>query len=392
MARRASLPSLVAVSITFYVVLVTTLFFAIVHRTGGTFVYALDDPYIHLAMAEQIAHGHYGINPLEASSPSSSILWPLLLTPLSGSPLQAYLPLAWNLIFGLVSGGLIGVFVERLPGFGKGESPRMLWLQKVAIAVLLIFVANLASLTFLGMEHVLQIMLAICCAIAMVDALQGRSIPIWCLAAAVIGPSVRYENLALTVAIAIALAGLRQTRKAVVVLALAVTPLIAFGIFLRARGLPMLPISVLMKRSANVNPMAPDLGAVRTFLYNLSQDVRMAERGSLVLLLVILIAIFLRDRVRMHRFVLAGTAVVAVAQLVVGKFGWFHRYQVYALIFVSMVLLRLAMEDRKVRFMHVAAVLFFCAAPFLRGTSLTPLAAAEVFEQQYQMHRFEAEF
>ncbi len=38
---------------------------AVVARVGP-FTYALDDPYIHLALAEEIARGHYGVNPGEA--------------------------------------------------------------------------------------------------------------------------------------------------------------------------------------------------------------------------------------------------------------------------------------------------------------------------------------
>lgn len=45
----------------------------IVLRTGGL-AYTLDDPYIHLSLAEEILHGNYGINPGEAASPSSSML------------------------------------------------------------------------------------------------------------------------------------------------------------------------------------------------------------------------------------------------------------------------------------------------------------------------------
>src|SRR5262245_45707833 len=49
---------------------------AILVLNGGTFTYTLDDPYIHLSVSEQIRSGSYGINPHEASAPSSSILYP----------------------------------------------------------------------------------------------------------------------------------------------------------------------------------------------------------------------------------------------------------------------------------------------------------------------------
>src|SRR3989442_3378698 len=66
---------------------------SILRLNEGRFTYTLDDPYIHLALAERIREGHYGINPGEPSAPSSSILWPFLLAPVAGSGLAEYLPL-----------------------------------------------------------------------------------------------------------------------------------------------------------------------------------------------------------------------------------------------------------------------------------------------------------
>ena len=44
---------------------------------AGVFEYPLDDVYIHLAMAEKIARGTYGVNLGEPASASSSIrCWP----------------------------------------------------------------------------------------------------------------------------------------------------------------------------------------------------------------------------------------------------------------------------------------------------------------------------
>jgi hypothetical protein len=54
---------------------------AIVLLNGGHFTYALDDAYIHLALARNIAHGHYGVNAGEFAAPASSALWPFLLAP-----------------------------------------------------------------------------------------------------------------------------------------------------------------------------------------------------------------------------------------------------------------------------------------------------------------------
>ena len=236
----------------FYLLLVAVLFFTIRARNGGHFTYALDDPYIHLALAENLAHGHYGINPTEFSSPSSSILWPFLLIPFAGTSFHEYLPLVWNLIFGVISACLIGFVIAKWSNI-RGNNDTAIWLKQAVAAALLMMIANLPSLTIIGMEHVLQVLTAICCAIALMYALSGQSIPGYCLAAAVIAPSVRYEGISLTMAVAAALLGMNERRKAATLLAVSILPVIAFSAFLHSKGLPLLPMSVLVKESISSN-------------------------------------------------------------------------------------------------------------------------------------------
>jgi hypothetical protein len=76
---------LIAFSVGLYLFLCAVLVAGVLIKTHGHLVYSLDDPYIHLGLAENIAKGHYGINLTEYSSPSSSILWPFLLVPFAGN-------------------------------------------------------------------------------------------------------------------------------------------------------------------------------------------------------------------------------------------------------------------------------------------------------------------
>ena len=70
----------------------------ILRLNQGFFTYILDDAYIHLALAENIAKGTYGVNPGEFAATSSSILWPFLLTPFARFELA---PLILNLLTGI---------------------------------------------------------------------------------------------------------------------------------------------------------------------------------------------------------------------------------------------------------------------------------------------------
>ena len=70
-------------------------------------------PYIHLALSEGIARGHYGINAAEAASPSSSVLWPYLLSLFAHARWQVTAVLGINLVAGVVAAVLLGALVAK---------------------------------------------------------------------------------------------------------------------------------------------------------------------------------------------------------------------------------------------------------------------------------------
>lgn len=74
-----SLPPLAATVV--LLAMVASVWGSIRYYTGANFAYALDDAYIHMAMAKNLAHhGVMGATRFEFTSSSSSPLWTLLLT------------------------------------------------------------------------------------------------------------------------------------------------------------------------------------------------------------------------------------------------------------------------------------------------------------------------
>ena len=381
------------IAVATYLVLCVVLFRAILARNGGHFLYALDDPYIHLALAQNIAHGHYGINPGEPASPASSLLWPFLLAPFAHLSRFEFVPLLLNLLAGIAAAVLAGAAVARWPTL-PSESPRLELIRRLLSTFALVFIANLLGLTFIGMEHTLQVFLAGAGAWGILCCLRARPIPLWCLIATAFGPLVRYENLGISVALVIALYGQRRPKAAVTLLAASILPLLLFSFFLHHLGLPWLPTSVLVKsqvpgatglRQHSFNLIADNLAAVFTEPHHTLVAILFLTLAALAIQ-----ACYEPDRPR--RFALTGAALAAGLHLLVGRFHWFHRYEVYIVFFSALIVLHAAHERPRGLLGWYAMGLFGCSLLYLQAAHDVPASSHDVFREQYQMHRFANDF
>ncbi len=378
---------LVALSVALYALVAACALVCVWRLADGHFVYSLDDPYIHLAVAEKLAHGHYGINALEVSSPSSSVIWPFLLVPFSGTPFHPYLPLVWNLLAGLISATLIGVAVAEWPERWAMDR----WRRSIAIVSLLL-IGNLVGLTVLGMEHGLQVSLAIGVAFGVCRVLDGRPFPGWCIVAAAVAPSVRYEGLACTLVAGIILLSEGRKRLALGMFLFAVAPLLALAAFLHGHGLPMLPVSVLVKgkaAGAQTHGLQTLLRLAGSGIFHAATD---PTRWPLVVLCLMLGSAAWREPTRLRQYALTGATATVGLHLLFGRFGWLHRYEIYALIFGSLIVLRLLAEDPPQRLGWFTMGLLALAGPYASAIPAAVLSSRDVYDQQFQMHRFATEF
>jgi hypothetical protein len=217
------------------------------HRTGGRFVYGLDDPYIHLSIARNFAmHGIWGVTPYAHSASNSSPLWGLLLAAairIGGD--SVYWPLGFG-ILASVSATLLVYYRFVLAGLRTSVA--------IAAAAGVFAIAPLHLLPFIGMEHCLQILLDILFLFWVSDSL-GR---INRASDAGIGLILtllmclcRYESVCLIV---VPFGVLLWRRDWLSALCLGLGPIVAiggFGLCSHSVGMPWVPNSIVLKGSVH---------------------------------------------------------------------------------------------------------------------------------------------
>ena len=374
---------------------------AILVKCGGRFIYPLDDPYIHLALARNIAHGHYGLNPHEASAPSSSILWPLLLAPFSFTRYFEYAPLAINLVLTLLTTScLFACFAGCL------KRPAL----AATLAVATVIASNAIGVALTGMEHSLQMWLTVLVAYGLIQVNRGHHAPPSLAVALVLGPLVRYENMAVTLCACVYLLFAGRKDLAFIGLLLPAIGIAGFSLFLKSQGLGLLPSSVIAK-----TPMVAALGAgpssfvVPTQVQNMMGSIawtmlntlvttlpqRLATHFGLFAILAVLGAFTLKPAKSVRLWITFG--LILLLQLVFGRIGWFQRYEVYLYPFGLAMLVyfrrkalnaELSVPRQAIRFAVIVLFLAVMGVESLQTAYDTPLASACVYRQQYQMMRF----
>ncbi|MDF2766153.1 MAG: putative rane protein of unknown function [Rhodospirillales bacterium] len=334
---------------------------AILWLGAGRFSYTLDDAYIHLAVAEELARGGYGINPGEFAAPASSILWPALLAPFAPFEWHLFVPLLLNI------GALLGCVALLCRLFGTALQDRATTALRNGLAIILPLAAGLVPIAFTGMEHLLQAWLGL-----------------------------RYESLALTLPLAALLWRGGYRRQVAATLGALALCLAAFSALLLSHGLPPLPSSVLSKAGS----AGADLSLARSLLSGLGRQFAQGEGWLLLaLMLALLSAAALLRRCRGLALALAGaTALHLCFGLTRTSFG---RYEAYILIldlaFLAMLAAPRLADLAKARGSALALIAAGLLLTPLWPTALArlatvPLAADNIASQQREMRRFATEF
>lgn len=383
---------------------------AVLQLNDNTFTYAIDDPYIHMALSESIAKLHYGINLEEASAPSSSILWPFLLAPFAPTPIHVYVPLAINILCTLGSAAMLLALFLRA-GLARATYGPMLAALFTSIAVVGL---NMIPIVFVGLEHCLQVFLILLIVHGLAVFLEEGRIPWYLVLGIVLGPILRYEIAAVSCAAILVL--LLRRRFLAPILSLLVIALVIglFSAMLHFQGLSPLPSSVLVHSEIarqSVGQGEADgaaallqsvLAKVKTHVVNL-KDIMFTAEGRIVGAIGVLLAaqFLLAPRDPLAYLRLFGVLAI-FGTFLGGKFGSsFFRYEtapvvlaVALLAYTNGPVLRTLGErfrPGRVAFVALAVVMTLFARYWFEGVQ-QPIGANNVYQQQYQMHRFLTDF
>jgi hypothetical protein len=385
-----------AVGIIFLLLIVLVELVTILTYNSGHLVFTLDDPYIHLALAENIMEGHYGINTEEFSAASSSILWPFLLAPFAGSPFGVYFIFLLNCLAAIGSLYFFWKILCYLFPKTDMEPVERNWLIGILL-VLFIPAINLVGLILTGMEHSIQVFLVVLTMWGLLFEMRENRVPMWLLLVIIVSPLIRYENLAVSFPALIYLFIRGHRAKSLIAAGIIVAIMGAFSLFLVNLGLEPLPNSILAKSS-----VMSSHGRIGSILANFQTN-RKNPRGAL---LIIAVAFFISQALKrkvISRDKLFALVIAAgiIAHIFVGRNGWYNRYEIYiwtvsmigALFFLRKHIADVCLKNGIPRF-AIASFIWVLAisSPYFMGIVTAPVASANIYEQQYQMHRFATDY
>ena len=372
--------------------------------SGGTFMYPLDDTFIHMTVAKTLAlHGNWGISAGEFESASSSVGYTLLLAGMfKVFSVHAYIPFLINLVAAVA---LLYVVDRRL------RKEQVLPFGRLAILLAIVVLVPLPILVITGMEHTLQCLFSFLFVVqfsdwlAAADGDRGRKFPVALYAYALLACMIRYEGAFLVGVACLLLLYKRRIGTAFLLGFIGALPIVAFGLYSIAKGSYFLPNSVLLKSEG----ARLSLRGLAGFIFQtVEQKLTISISGvattvtqHLMIILpltYLLLAGPLKKAVR-HSYMLFMLLAASFLQLTLAATGWFYRYEAYLVLCTVSILLLLWYQYKaelmpRLRAYPLAAgfLLFALFLPMVYRSAAAYSKAARaclnIYDQQYQMAKF----
>lgn len=375
--------------------------------TNGTFMYPLDDTFIHLTIAKNLALYHvWGTSSHEFASASSSILYPILLTTaieIFGS--KALIPFVLNFICAIILLVVIQKYLRK-----NGLDP----LMQTVVLVGVILLIPLPVIVLVGMEHTLQILFSFLFIYQFADWVAASSepgqhqkwkMPWTILVWGILVTATRYEGIFLIAIACLILIWYDRWFLAIELGLISVLPIFIFGIYSIHQGSYFFPNSVLLKSttgSATQSRLKLFTDGLFNRLYYLYPSASTAVLERLVILLPATYLLFLKfiSNQKKYRLILIFLIMATLLHLGFGKTTWFFRYEVYilgpSLIIIGLLL---AKYGRQILTGATSTTKYIAAFTFLaffvplifrskQALEVTKGACINIYGQQYQAGQF----
>lgn len=360
--------------------------------TDRHLTYALDDAYIHMAIAKNVAlHGNWGVRADTFASTSSSPLWTTLLAlAFAVAGVRESLPLLLNL--GLAAGCLVSLWILL-------DRVDMTATERTATIAAVIFFTPLVPMVWIGMEHTMQVLLTILTAFTAIDLARrepNRASLIRLCALAGLLTATRYEGMFVLVGCAVVLVRAGRRTEALATMVAGVTPIIGLGLWYTSHGWFLLPASVMMKQG-----VLPPRGA--SVAASLIHNVAHAEfPAALVTMVGAAVVLIVLRRALTHTEepspLLLIFIVSALQQALLARFGQLFRYEA-ALVALGVCAIGIAASSlhasvygRRPEPLLVYGCLFVSLVTFaprtLASNVRVAVTAGHIYRQQRQVARF----
>lgn len=289
---------------------------------NGMFSYPLDDSYIHMAIARNIAeHGVWGITKFAFTPASSSIVYSLVLS-------LFFLMFGVNiwipLIINWVLAGCILYFITNWS---------LHYLNRVGsfiFSILFIFLVPLPTIVMTGMEHILQVLMCLIFIYITFRKFKGEKIKNWIyFFTAVLAVGTRYESIFLVGITALAWLIVQKNTILFFLLTVGILlPVCLFGAYSIFHGGFFLPNSILLKGPDASHSMFQFIEAAMKKIYDTGLIYALLSIPCIYLLLIPMEKSKSLSQYPVHLLFII-IACTCLAHFFLARFGKPYRYGAY---------------------------------------------------------------
>jgi hypothetical protein len=380
----------------------------VLRNTSGIFMYPLDDTFIHLSVAKNLAlTGNWGINKYQFASASSSILYTVLLAActklFSASTLT---PFMINAVAGIF---LIFVLQQWLK---KQKIPVT---AQLIILLCVIFFTPLPIIIISGMEHTLQCLFSFLFIFSFSDWLEKKDtsnekikLPLQIFVYGFLVTSIRYEGIFIVLVICLILLFNKKVISAFLLGFISILPILIFGIYSLSKGSYFFPNSVLLKSQTTTMSVAGIGSYISNILvqkFTISTTITALAAQRLLIILPLIYLVFLKQiKIKTsYKYTPIILMAVTLLHLSFAATGWFYRYEAYLILCSVMIISVIIYKYWNEIFIEIKSacfvlgiILFSLSFPLiLRSTAAfakASTACTNIYQQQYQMALFVNEY